>query len=267
VNGAQPSGHYRKECHGTNKENRNESARDDSGEVGKGGGSVKPWIDYEPAFLAPNRAQAIFNWLNGLSMKPETGECKKPPTHDTIQWGPRQAYLYCVPHVYRVKSTGPIPGQLSKLHSEIQQRYQAHFNTIQVNRHWNEKSYVHPHSDNMHGDIVMLSLGAPRRFILKYKHNHRAKNPKWKAGETFFEDILPSGSLLTILKRHQFDLTHEMPAQDEPCSARISVIWRYLTASVVKGPLGQQSIIAGQAEYKEAQEKWIQNQKGKEKAA
>jgi alkylated DNA repair dioxygenase AlkB len=224
---------------------------------------VKDWHDYHPSFLEAGRAKAIFDWLNRQSMKPETGECTKPPTHDTIQWGPRQAYIFCVPSEYRVASSGPIPNQLSKLHSEIEQRYQARFNTIQVNRHWNENSVVHPHSDNMHGDIVMLSLGAPRRFVLRHKHTHKAKNPKWQAGDIFFDEVLPSGSLLTIYKDHQFDLTHEMPKAEQPCDVRISLIWRYLTQSVVKGPLGQQSLIAGQTEYKAAQEAWLKDQGGK----
>ncbi|HWY53585.1 MAG TPA: hypothetical protein VNZ03_03935 [Terriglobales bacterium] len=224
---------------------------------------MKPWIDYDPDFLAPDRTKALFDWLNALAMKPETGGCTKPPTHDTIQWGPRQAYLACVPAEYRVSSSGPIPNRLAKLHAEIEDRYQAPFNTIQVNRHWNEKSAVHPHSDNMHGDIVMLSLGAVRRFVLRYKHAHKAQKPKYQAGEIFFDKPLPSGSLLTIYKNHQFDLTHEMPAQSEPCGVRISLIWRYLTASVVRGPLGQQSIIAGQAEFKEA----VENFRAKGKVA
>jgi hypothetical protein len=217
---------------------------------------VKPWIDYDPNFLAPERAQALFDWLNTQAMKPETGNCTKPPTHDTIQWGPRQAYLTCVPSQFRVDSSGPIPNRLSKLHKEIEERYQAHFNTIQVNRHWSENSVVHPHSDNMHGDIVMLSLGAPRRFVLRYKHGHKAKSPRWQAGDIYWDQVLPNGSLLTIYARHQFDLTHEMPAQDHPCDVRISLIWRYLTQSVVRGPLGKQSLIEGQAEYKAAQETW-----------
>jgi hypothetical protein len=119
-----------------------------------------------------------------MRMQPETGDCIHPPTHDTIQWGPRQAYLACVPSKYRVTSSGPIPNKLSKLHAEIKQRYQARFNTIQVNRHWNENSFFSPHSDSMHGHIVMVSLGAPRRLILRYKHDDKAKTlNRWKAGD------------------------------------------------------------------------------------
>jgi len=225
---------------------------------------AKPWIDYKPAFLATDRANAIFNWLNEQSLRPETGECGKPPTHDTIQWGPRQAYISCVPVEYRVMSSGPIPVQLSKLHEEIEELYQAAFNTIQVNRHYDHNSYVQPHSDLMDGHIVMLSLGEERRFILRYKHDDKAKTlHRWKAGDIYFDNLLPSGSLLTIYKQHQFDLTHEMPKASSTCGVRISMIWRYITASVVNGPLGAPALYAGTPEYKAAQAAWIEKNGGK----
>jgi hypothetical protein len=104
----------------------------------------------------------------------------------------------------------------------------------------------------MHGDIVMLSLGAPRRFVLRYKHNHKAKNPKWKAGDVYFDKVLPSGSLLTIYKQHQFGLTHEMPAADQPCGVRVALIWRYIAQPVTE-KLGRAGLIAGTAEYEAAQ--------------
>lgn len=215
-----------------------------------------PWIDYCPNFLDQVRAQKIVDWIDSLNLKPETGSCTDAPTHDSIQWGPRQAYLTCVAPGVRIQSSGPIPVQLSKLHEEIEQRYQACFNSIQVNRHWNENSQVHTHSDNMHGDIVMLSLGCPRRFVLRYKHTHKAKTPKWQEGDVFKDETLPNGSLLTIFKRHQFDLTHEMPKAEQPCGPRIALIWRYLTQSVVESPLGRVSLMNGEREYRQAQEHW-----------
>jgi hypothetical protein len=84
-----------------------------------------PWIDYCPNFLDPARAQKVFDWISSLNLKPETGSCTDTPTHDSIQWGPRQAYLTCVAPDVRIQSSGPIPIQLSKLHAEIEQRYQV----------------------------------------------------------------------------------------------------------------------------------------------
>ena len=184
------------------------------------------WIDYQPNFLSADEAQKRFAWANDLNLwQQETGQCDAAPTHDTIQWGPRQAYLACVPGEFRVKSSGEIPSELLPLHGTVERRYKAAFNTIQLNRHWNENSVVQPHSDNMHGDIVMLTLidpsfNKPRRFILRYKHDDTSQQQRWKAGDIFFDEVLPSGSLLTIYKAHQFDLTHEMPRADKPCGGQ-----------------------------------------------
>jgi alkylated DNA repair dioxygenase AlkB len=216
---------------------------------------MNPWIEYIQTYLIPERAKAILNWINTQNLKPETGRCGEAPTHDSIQWGPRQAYITCVAPGVRIQSSGPIPVRLSKLHAEIEQRYQAHFNSIQVNRHSNEHSNVHAHSDLMHGHIVMLSLGAERRFVLRYKHDHKSKNPKWKAGDVYFDQVLANGSLLTIYKQHQFDLTHEMPKAEHPCGPRVSLIWRYIALPVTE-KLARESLIAGQNEYQEAQAKW-----------
>ena len=223
---------------------------------------AKPWIDYDSAFLTDTTK--LSDWLQTLPYKPETGACDRAPTHDTIQFGPRQAYVSCVPKEFRVTSSGPIPEELKELHERVERRYQAAFNTIQINRHWNENSFVSAHSDNMHGHIVMLSLGAPRRFILRYKHDDKAKAARWKAGDIYLDRVLDSGSLLTIYLQHQFDLTHEMPISLEPCGPRISLIWRYLTQSVVDGPLGRRSLADGSAEFKTAQEAWKAAQRDRE---
>jgi alkylated DNA repair dioxygenase AlkB len=221
---------------------------------------MNTWIDYTADFLVSERAKAMFDWINTQSLKPETGRCGEAPTHDSIQWGPRQAYIACVAPGVRIQSSGPIPVRLSKLHAEIEQRYQAHFNSIQVNRHWDENSVVHAHSDLMHGHIVMLSLGAERRFVLRYKHDHKAKNPKWKAGDIYFDQVLSNGSLLTIYKQHQFDLTHEMPKAEHTCGPKVSLIWRYIAEPVTE-KLARDSLIAGQSEYREARAKWAGGQK------
>ncbi len=224
---------------------------------------LKPWIDFEPAFLDKAEADDISSWLDaGVEWQKENGYCPKPGQpvvneHDSIQWGPRQAYLACVPAEFRIVSSGPIPQELKALHARIEQRYQCRFNSIQVNRHYNEKSQVRAHSDHMHGDIVMLSLGQERRFILRHKHDDKAKTlNRWKAGDIYRSLVLPHGSLLTIYARHQHDITHELPKEDHPCESRISVIWRYLTAADVEGPLHRDALIKGRPEFVEAQKHW-----------
>ncbi len=228
-----------------------------------GSGDVcKHWIDsidYAPDFLDESRAGKFFSWLQSRpEWQQEDGYCPKPgqqmkAQHDTLQWGPRQAYLTCVPKEFRIVSSGPIPAKLSKLHSEVCERYQACFNSIQVNRHWNENSGVHAHSDHMFGDIVMLSLGEPRRFIVRYLHNDKATTlNRWKAGDILFDEVLPHGSLLTIRAKHQVELTHEMPKAGHPCGVRMALIWRYITQADTKY-LSRQSYIEGRDEFVQAQ--------------
>lgn len=226
---------------------------------------MKAWIDFVTDFLSKDRAGKLLDWFMARpEWKQEDGYCPKPgqdmkPQHDSLQWGPRQAYNACVPTEFRIVSSGPIPHKLSKLHDEIENRYHATFNSIQLNRHWNENSTVHPHSDLMHGHIVMLSLGAHRRFVLKYKKDDKAKTlNRWKAGDILFSDVLPHGSLLTIYKQHQMEVTHEMPKADHPCGHRISVIWRFISTAVTQKL--HSTSLWDTAEYDAAQAKWKQKE-------
>jgi len=70
---------------------------------------MNPWIDYKADFLTPERAKVIFDWISTQDLKAETGRCGEAPTHDSIQWGPRQAYIACVAPGVRIQSSGPIP--------------------------------------------------------------------------------------------------------------------------------------------------------------
>jgi len=219
------------------------------------------WHDFEPHFLPTNEADRLFEWLMGRpEWKNEDGYCPKPgqamkPQHDALQWGPRQAYGACVPLEFRITSSGPIPSELKSLHERVEEKYRATFNSIQLNRHWNENSSVHPHSDLMHGHIVMLSLGAPRQFVLKYKKDDKAKTlNRWKTGDIYFDEVLPHGSVLAIYKQHQHDVTHEMPKAEQPCGYRISMIWRFISTAVTKKL--HSTSLWDTAEYDAAQAKW-----------
>jgi len=220
----------------------------------------KPWYEFVPNFL--DNPDEILAWLHGQSgWRKEDGYCptlKRPmrDQHSTIQWGPRQAYNSCVPPEFRITSSGQIPDFLKPLTERIELRFRQPFNSIQVNRHYDHTSSVHPHSDNMHGDIVMISLGAPRQFVLRFKKDDKATTlNRWKAGDIFSGRVLPHGSLLTIYARHQHDLQHEMPVQAEPCGTRVSMIWRYLTKGNELTP-GLSAYSIGGPEFQEACKSW-----------
>jgi hypothetical protein len=218
---------------------------------------VKTWIDFVPDFLSDDEQQSLISIILTLKCTPEIGQCKTAiPSHDTIHFGPRQAYMVCVPQEFRVRSAGPILDVFQPLTNRIQNRYSAFFNSLQINRHYNQNSSILPHSDSIHGHIVMLSLGYPRRFVLTYKFTDKAKTlQRWRAGNVFFDRELPSGSLLTLYRNHQFDLNHQMPKADHPCDMRISLIWRYIAEPLTR-ELGKQSLMDGYWEYKDAQQKF-----------
>jgi hypothetical protein len=219
---------------------------------------MKSWIDFTPNYLTEDEQQSLLAIIRTLKCTPETGQCGPNgiPSHDTIHFGPRQAYLTCVPAEFRVQTAGPIPDFLKPLHTRLENRYCRAFNSIQVQRHYNENSYVLPHSDSIHGDIPMLSLGWPRRFVLTYKRSDKSKLQRWKAGDIYFDQELPSGSLLTLLRSHQFDLNHQMPKANHPCNVRVSLIWRYIAQPVTQS-IGRYSLMNGYREYRDAQRAWV----------
>jgi alkylated DNA repair dioxygenase AlkB len=220
----------------------------------------KTWFEFAPDFL--ENPEEILKWLYAQgNWHKEDGYCptasrRMRDQHSTIQWGPRQAYNSCVPSEYRITSSGPIPDFLRPLTERIEKLYRQPFNSVQVNRHYDHTSSVHPHSDNMCGDIVLISLGAARRFVLRFKKDDPAKTKnRWKAGDIFYDPVMPSGSLLTIYAQHQHDLQHELPVQTEPCGERLSMIWRYLTKGNEKSP-GLDAYTIGGPEFATARKDW-----------
>ena len=199
------------------------------------------FYDHVADFRYAGRPNEIFDFCNSLPrMKPEVGNCKDKPTHDTVQFGPRQAYLDCVPDEFRVVSSGPIPGFLMPELEEIERRYRQPFNSIQINRHYDQDSFVPPHHDAQQGHIAMMSLGAERPFILRHEKDDKAKTlNRYKAGDVLFDETLVHGSLLTLLPARQFEVTHEMPKSEVPCGVRVSLIFRYICEEMTRKLYGR----------------------------
>jgi len=83
-----------------------------------------PRWEYIPDFLPTEESADLFRQLEkvtGFHMK--TGSCTLKPSHATVQWGPRQAYLSCVPKEYQVKSSGDIPDLLVPLKLRLEKIY------------------------------------------------------------------------------------------------------------------------------------------------
>jgi alkylated DNA repair dioxygenase AlkB len=187
---------------------------------------VDPRHEYISDFVLPDESTDLFARLeqvDGLHL--ETGSCSLKPSHATVQWGPRQSYLDCVPKAYRAKSSGDIPEWLMPLKLRLEKKYDCYFDSIQVNKHFNENAIVHAHSDSPPGHICMVSLGAERNFRLALRFgSHR----------TLANIPLANGSLLTFFPNDQQRHTHEMPRSKTPCGARYALIFRYITAVLVR---------------------------------
>jgi hypothetical protein len=157
-----------------------------------------PRFELIPDFLSMTEAGKRLEYLSSLGgLNMETGHCTHPPTHATIQFGPRQAYFDCVPKEFRTVSSGPVPPQLADDLARIEDIYDCTLNSVQVNKHFDQDSKVDSHRDSPPGHICMLSLGAVRDFVLTTSyHKPIATIP------------LYHGSLLTLYPHDQWAMRH-----------------------------------------------------------
>lgn len=184
-----------------------------------------PNYEYIPDFLTSGVSKVLFDKLESQpGLIPEIGQCRgAKPSHATIQWGPRQAYLSCVPQEYRVRSSGDIPDWLMPLKLRLEEKYNCYFDSVQVNKHFDQDSQVLSHTDSPPGHICMISLGAEREFKLTLRN--------YKPLATI---PLANGSLLTFFPNDQWKHTHSMPKSSTPCGPRYSLIFRYITEALQK---------------------------------
>jgi alkylated DNA repair dioxygenase AlkB len=187
---------------------------------------TEPKFEYIPDFLTAQDADDLFAWLEtqrGFQL--EIGQCNgAKPSHATVQWGPRQAYLSCVPKPYRIGSSGDIPEYLMGLKRRLEEKYKCYFDSIQVNKHFDHNASVLPHTDSPPGHICMVSVGAEREFKLDLQGTYKP----------FASLRLAHGSLLTFPPHDQWKYRHRMLKSKTPCGARYSLIFRYITEALQK---------------------------------
>jgi alkylated DNA repair dioxygenase AlkB len=159
---------------------------------------------------------------------------------DTIQWGQEYLNIYGKVHpfprqtawygdegaiyTYSGKTFTPFPWTPELL--DIKHRIEAvfpeyHYNSVLLNRYRNGNDKVSWHSDNekafgVNPTIASLSLGATRRFDLRYKPDktriHRFS--------------LPSGTLLIMKGELQSYWEHQVPQQKNIVNERINLTYR-----------------------------------------
>lgn len=184
-----------------------------------------PRFEYVPSFVSAEESADLFARMEEVpGFVLEVGQCNGTvPSHATVQWGPRQAYLSCVPKPYRIGSSGEIPSWLMPLKLRLEEKYNCYFDSIQVNKHFNQNATVKSHADSPPGHICMVSLGAARDFVLQH---------------IYFKPLatvhLENGSLLTFFPKDQWQMRHSMPRSETRCGARYALVFRYITEALVQ---------------------------------
>jgi len=114
----------------------------------------------------------------------------------------------------------PWPAALVPVRSALEAALGVPFNSVLANQYRDGRDYMGWHSDNEAGlgpqpVIASLSLGAPRRFLLKPK-----------AGGASHALVLPSGSLLVMSGDTQRHWKHALPRTARPTGPRINLTFR-----------------------------------------
>lgn len=178
-------------------------------------------IQYIKNFLSHREAEKIYDEL--FSVVPWIqGEYKIYGKNIKV---PRYSYTlkdnnFQIPKTYQVIDSMTWPPLTKKLKNKVERQtgYQIHY--AQLNYYRDENDSVGFHSDDsvQPNDIIAsVSLGAPRKFILKHKKNNKLKK----------ELILENGSLLIMneaaAKTHW---KHSIPKLTRETQPRINITFR-----------------------------------------
>jgi len=115
----------------------------------------------------------------------------------------------------------PWPPALQPLRQRLRAELGADFNSVLVNRYRDGRDAMGWHSDDEPelGPaplIASLSLGAPRRFVFKHRHDATLKR----------ELLLGHGDLLLMAGQTQRDYRHALPRTARPVGERINLTFR-----------------------------------------
>lgn len=119
----------------------------------------------------------------------------------------------------------PWPAVLLGLRARLSADAGVDFNSVLANLYRDGRDRMGWHRDDerelgVRPTIASLSLGAPRRFVLK-----RRGDPAGKLAL-----VLPHGSLLLMAGDTQANYRHALPATTRPLGARINLTFRRITA-------------------------------------
>lgn len=185
------------------------------------------WIRYEPGWLAPAAADALFARLLAelpWEQRPIVVAGREVMQPRLMAWGGALPYRYSG----QTLPPAPIHPALAPLMARAAEGCGVPFDHVTVNRYRDGRDWIGFHTDaerelGRDPQIASLSLGVVRRFVLERKGRRRTKRSL----------RLAHGSLLVMGGRCQKFWYHGLPKDPEVTSDRINVTFRW-----IKGPPG-----------------------------
>lgn len=186
--------------------------------------SRNAWISYEKEWMTHQEADALMQQL----LQQEEWEQRniialgKERTQPRLMsWAGELPYRYSG-QTLPPKSFTPI---LHSIKERIEEYCNHEFNHVVLNRYRDGRDHMSAHADNepelgKNPLIAALSLGVPRRFMLRHK------NKKFKGGKK--KIVLHHGSLLIMGGDIQHRWRHSVPATGGPTGERINLTLRQL---------------------------------------
>jgi alkylated DNA repair dioxygenase AlkB len=182
-------------------------------------------LDYRPGWLAPAEADALLQALNSEIPWEQHhvrlfGRTLPAPRLSCWIGDPDAAYTYSAVRF----EPRPWTPQLAALRDRLNAALGAGFNSVLANRYRNGADGMGWHSDDEpelgpQPLIASLSLGAPRRFLL------RERGGPWRG-----EILLEHGSLLRMAGASQARTQHSLPKTARPVAERLNLTFRRIAA-------------------------------------
>ena len=167
-------------------------------------------VRYWPGFVDAATAQAWFDTLHAQAAWTRL----QRPMYDRIVDVPRLLANYACDEL---PDTLPLADMLRR----VRERVPAPYSRIGMNLYRDGRDSVAMHHDKLHTlqrghPITLVSLGAPRRMLIRAQHGAR---------ETLAVDLAP-GSLLSMSHASQLSHEHGIPKTRRAQGPRISAVFR-----------------------------------------
>ena len=186
--------------------------------------SRNAWISYQKNWLFEQEANELMKWL----IQNEDWEQRHFFALGKQCIQPRMmSWAGSIPYRYSGQTLPPkeVAPRLQQLQERIEEYCGSQFNHIVINYYRDGRDHMSLHADNepeLGKDplIAALSLGVPRRFLLRHK------NKKFKGGKRKL--VLHHGSLLIMGGDIQHRWRHSVPQTGGPTGGRINLTFRKL---------------------------------------